>query len=178
MGIRTAQNLLKKVLISKLLFGKWAVCSGEQTLIFNKFISKNFLKQLVELFFGLQSYLSQKFSWNKELCHVDIGGLHTYLSHVDTDGLSSHLPNPGPSKMFPAWVTSNTSSPKGKNLALFLPPFSNAGSHPPLVYSAIASQMLFQHLFCLDPFFHTKIRVYFWNKFYLFWTLLILHILT
>lgn len=119
MKIGTAQNLLKKVLISKLLFGKWAVCSGEQTLIFKKFISRNFLKQLVELFFGLQSYLSLKFSWNKELCHVDIGGLHTYLSHVDTDGLSSHLPNPGPSKMFPAWVTSNTHQlSQGKELGI------------------------------------------------------------
>lgn len=83
--------------------GKWAVCSGEQTLIFNTFICRNFLKQLVELFFALQSYLSlEKFFWNKELCDVDIGGLQMCLNHADTDGLNSHLPKPGPTKMFPA----------------------------------------------------------------------------
>lgn len=40
--------------VESLLFGKWAVCSGEQALIFNKFIYRNFLKQLMELLFGLQ----------------------------------------------------------------------------------------------------------------------------
>lgn len=83
--------------------GKWAVCSGEQTLIVNKVICRNFLKQLVELFFALQSYLSlEKFFWNNELCDVDIGGLQMCLNHVDTDGLDSHLHKPGPTKMFPA----------------------------------------------------------------------------
>lgn len=95
----TAQNLLEKVLISK-RFGKRAVCSGEQTLIFNKLIYRNFLKQLVQLLFDLHSYLSLEVFQNKELPRVAIGGLQAYLSHVDTDG--SHLPTPHPSKMFPA----------------------------------------------------------------------------
>ena len=82
-------------MVSKLLFGKWAVCSSEQPLIFNKFICRNFLKQLVELFFALQPYLSlEKFSRSKELYHVDIGCLQACPSHVDTDGLSPPLPTP------------------------------------------------------------------------------------
>lgn len=78
--IWAAQNLLKKVLISKLLFGKWAVCSGEQPLIFNKFICRNFLKQLVELFFCFTAlsfsgkvFLEQRtiscwHRWSADLC--------------------------------------------------------------------------------------------------------------
>lgn len=87
-------NLLKKVLISSDLFGMWAVCSGEQTLIFNKCTGRHFLEQLVELFLGLHSYLSLGVSRKTELCHVDIGDLRTYLSHVDTDVPCSHLPYP------------------------------------------------------------------------------------
>lgn len=79
----------------------WAVCSGEQTLIFNKCFCRHFLKQLVELFLGLHSYLSLGV-FPDELCHVDIGDLWAYLSHIDTDVLCSHLPYPGPSKVFSA----------------------------------------------------------------------------
>lgn len=102
--IGAAQTLLKKVLICKILFGKWTACSGEQTIIFNKFIYRNFLRQL-ELFFAVQFYLSL----DKELYHVDTSGLQTCLSQVDTDDLSYRLPKPGPSMTFPACITANNS---------------------------------------------------------------------
>ena len=120
----------------------------------------------MELFFALQPYLSlEKFSRNKELYHVDIGGLQACLSHVDTDGLSSHLPKPGPSQMFPAWVTGNTHHPAalpGNELdVMFISPSSDAGCHSQLPYFPNVYQMLFQHLSCLHTFFHTKVKVTF-----------------
>lgn len=127
--------------VESLLFGKWAVCSGEQTLIFNKFIYRNFLKQLMELLFGLHSYLSLEVFRNKELCHVDIGGLQTYLRPVDTDG--SHLPKPCPLRCFlPESLVTPTTLLffQGKELGvIFTSPSSTAGSHPSLPYFAIAS---------------------------------------
>lgn len=142
--------------LDKQPFGMWAVCSGAQTLMFNKCIYRNFLKQLVELFLGLHSYLSLWVSWKKELCYVDTGGLQTYLSHVDTDFLTSLI-----EVLLRCFLPESLVAPitpyslKKKNLEIFLLP------HP--LMQALTLHSCTLQLLPKCSFFQ-RLEFSFWNK--------------
>ena len=67
-------------MVSKELFYKLSLDSGQQDVISNKIICENFLKPIVKLFIGLV------FSFPEQSTPSQI----KQLSHIDRHGLSSH----------------------------------------------------------------------------------------